>query len=187
MPFTGCLSRITWLLSHRTHFPTYGARDPPGSKLCLCLSRRPKSSSSEPPTQGATPVTLPAIEPAGPVACPWLSGLGLKTPRVSDTLSRRHTHLRVPVTGWLLASSGPPFPLSVGPRPSSSLPRAGRRPRRSRTTCPPALQLPGVAGRALSVAGLGVEVGSGRGADTGKQPRGELQPRQWGTPRMLGG
>lgn len=37
------------------------------------------------------------------------------------------------------------------------------------------------------MAGLGVEVGSGRGTDGGKQPRGELQSRQWGTPRMLGG
>lgn len=112
--------------------------------MTLCLSRQP--NSSEPPTQGATPVTLPVIEPAGPVACGWLSGLGLRTPRGSDPLSRRHTHLRVPATGWLLAPSGPPFPLSVRPRPSSSsLAPAGRRPRRSRTTCPPALQLPGPA------------------------------------------
>lgn len=166
----------------------YGARDPLSSKLCLCLSRRPRSSSSEPPTQGATPVTLPVIEPAGPVACSWLSGLGLRTPRGSDSLSQRHTHLRVPATGWLLAPSGPPFPLSVGPRPSSSFPPSGRRPRRSPDHLPArsAAARPGVARRALSVAGLGVEVGSGRGADTGKQPRGELRSRQWGTPRMLG-
>lgn len=154
----------------------YGARDPPDSKLCLCLSRRPKSSSSEPPTQGATPVTLPAIEPARPVACRWLSGLGLRTPRVSDPLSRRHTHLRVPATGWLLAPSGPPFPLSVGPRPSSSLLRAGRRPRRSRTTCPPALQLPGPAWRGERSAwrGWAWRWGAGGALTPGSSPAGSF-------------
>lgn len=170
------------------HASHYGVRDPLSSKLCLCLSRRPRSSNSEPPTQGTTPVTLPVIEPARPVACSWLSGLDLRTPRGSDPPSPRYTHLRVPATGWLLAPSGPPFPFSVGPRPSSSLPPSGRRPRRSPDHLPArfAAARPGVARQALSVAGLGVEVGSGRGAATGKQPRGELQPRQWGIPRMLG-
>lgn len=75
-------------LSHHTHFPTVGPLD---SVLCLCLSRRPKNSSSEPAIQRATPSPSRSSSPLGPIARRRFSSLGLRTPRGSDPFSGRHT------------------------------------------------------------------------------------------------
>lgn len=107
---------------------------------------------------GATP------QPPAPVAS---SPAGSQKPAETDPSRRGALTCRSPPTASQLALSSPPFSPSLGPRPSYSRPRAGYRPRRSRTARPPALQLPNAAWRVRRSAAtrLGAEVGSGRGAE----------------------
>ena len=96
---------------------------------------------------------------------PWA---GSQEPEGIDPSRRPALTCRFPLTGWLLTPSCSPFPLSLSARPSSRLPGAGRRPRRSRITRPPALQLPcGVARQVPAAARLGAEVERGGGEQTG--------------------